>query len=398
MIFGEIITKVQQLLQDTSDETRLLIKDWINESQIEICNLESRYDFLESKYSFLTSKYSESTFVGATVGGYAILATAIIDCDGDGKYRNVVNGNVLIDDDIYRVYDTTMTETSNGTLLYIEPFYRGATISAATTKTGYWYKDTYIMPNDMDKVFDVRIETEKIDYTDEKRTDSIITIGKPNVYRNLGYTQESRNTRTFLVARSEYDSDVSTVYVRGYNYLSNNYDKNATTHATYLNGGTVVSLGSLIGAYYASLATACTGDINFYWSASADAISDPNDYINCILIGKTHQSLAGNITLELEPAPDDIYKVDTLYYKKPNFMVNDYDVPVIPDIYHEALVWGAVLRGIDYHDCVFQKSIAEQNYNKTVTELRRHHRVEEDMELGLYPFGADYNSWRRGFG
>jgi hypothetical protein len=44
------------------------------------------------------------------------------------------------------------------------------------------------------------------------------------------------------------------------------------------------------------------------------------------------------------PYPGSLFSLKVVYYKTPNILVNDWDLPVLPDRFHELIVWGAAIR------------------------------------------------------
>lgn len=79
-----------------------------------------------------------------------------------------------------------------------------------------------------------------------------------------------------------------------------------------------------------------------------------------------------NGLLQFFPVPDGVYQVDVDYIQQPPDLSADTDVPVIPLIYHDILVWGAVAQ-IAYRE----RDWIGQNVANTEKETRLKRMSEE---------------------
>lgn len=88
------------------------------------------------------------------------------------------------------------------------------------------------------------------------------------------------------------------------------------------------------------------------------AISQPTSY-----------TLKPDRTVELYPIPANDYSVRGLYVKKPQQLVNDFDVPILPEEFHQLIVYQAMMLYAQYEAApeIFQAGV--QGYNRLYSRM-----------------------------
>jgi len=97
-------------------------------------------------------------------------------------------------------------------------------------------------------------------------------------------------------------------------------------------------------------------------SPSADP-TRPHSYV------VTNYSASG-CTLKLWPTPDDIYEITIDGLLNGTDLVDDDDVPAMPEDFHDALIFGALADEYDHFDKPGLATKQEKKFEKRVSELR----------------------------
>lgn len=86
-------------------------------------------------------------------------------------------------------------------------------------------------------------------------------------------------------------------------------------------------------------------------------------------------SISDNGTVAVGPTPDKSYGVNFEYVKGLQTLVNDVDIPLMPEDYHMLLVWGAVAQYGGYDASPEALNRAQDNYRRLLNTL-----VDEQAE------------------
>lgn len=73
--------------------------------------------------------------------------------------------------------------------------------------------------------------------------------------------------------------------------------------------------------------------------------------------------------VHLYPTPDNVYTLEMRYWKLPNLLVNDTDVPIIPDTYQRLLWYWAVKEAYAAEDDGATGQYWEQQFNTVLAEF-----------------------------
>lgn len=89
------------------------------------------------------------------------------------------------------------------------------------------------------------------------------------------------------------------------------------------------------------------------------------------LSGSSYSLLLRNYTVQVFPLPADVESLYYRYYRMPDIMVNNYDVPDLPNDWHWILIWGA-LAWIYLQKGDVQKAynVAEANFTKGINMMK----------------------------
>jgi len=89
-----------------------------------------------------------------------------------------------------------------------------------------------------------------------------------------------------------------------------------------------------------------------------------------------------NGTLELWPVPASDYRVRGLYVRKPQVLVNDFDVPLLPGEFHPIIVYKAMMLYAGYESAPEIHQSGTMGYNRLRALLAN---IEEPSELAMEP-------------
>ena len=92
-------------------------------------------------------------------------------------------------------------------------------------------------------------------------------------------------------------------------------------------------------------------------------------------------SIKPDNSMDLWPTPDAVYTINGEYFKEPQTMALDADIPIIPSAYHMIIVW----RGLMFYGA---KSGAQEVYAHGYNEYRHMLRRLEMNQLARITFGA----------
>lgn len=76
-----------------------------------------------------------------------------------------------------------------------------------------------------------------------------------------------------------------------------------------------------------------------------------------------------NLSLQLAPKPDAVYAVKGDYFKKPHILVTTLEVPALPDQFHMAIVYRAMMMYARYEAAGEIYADAEANYRRLVNRI-----------------------------
>ena len=111
-------------------------------------------------------------------------------------------------------------------------------------------------------------------------------------------------------------------------------------------------------------------------------ITSPYNYANVLTpydiqefdVNFPQPALAGNAlptlwyrfgsTINVFPRPNQAYTVQLRYFKTPNELVNDADVPELPSEFQELLVLGAYMRALEFNDNYDQAAIIKRKFDE----------------------------------
>lgn len=72
----------------------------------------------------------------------------------------------------------------------------------------------------------------------------------------------------------------------------------------------------------------------------------------------------------LWPTPDSTYSLNLRYFKLPDLLVNDTDVPALPDDYHQILTYYALSRAYEAEDDLEMASYYAQQWEKSLAAMK----------------------------
>lgn len=87
-----------------------------------------------------------------------------------------------------------------------------------------------------------------------------------------------------------------------------------------------------------------------------------------------------DLTIEVSPLPDVDYAVRGLYVKKAQELVNDFDVPLLPEEYHMAIVYKAMMLYAGYESAPEIYQSAAQGFNRVYKTM-----VNSDTPMVILP-------------
>lgn len=96
-----------------------------------------------------------------------------------------------------------------------------------------------------------------------------------------------------------------------------------------------------------------------------------------------HFTYAPNYDFMLGYAPNDVYLVRGEYYRSPQKLTQDGDEPEMPEQFHEAIVYGALMKYARYMAAGEVYEDAMMNYRRIMAQLRVHQLPKMGMPESL---------------
>jgi len=89
--------------------------------------------------------------------------------------------------------------------------------------------------------------------------------------------------------------------------------------------------------------------------------------------------------LIMTPVPNDVYTVTGIYYRSPTKLVENSDVPRMPERFHDLLWMGAVLRYLADQEAPIQRiALLQDRYNSLLFDLEREQLPTIKMGRGAF--------------
>lgn len=85
--------------------------------------------------------------------------------------------------------------------------------------------------------------------------------------------------------------------------------------------------------------------------------------------GSSYQILLRNYTCQVYPIPADVESLYYRFYRMPDIMVNSYDVPDLPNDFHDVIVWGALSW------IYLQKGDSQKAYNTAESNFQQRMKI-----------------------
>lgn len=87
--------------------------------------------------------------------------------------------------------------------------------------------------------------------------------------------------------------------------------------------------------------------------------------------GSSYSLLLRNYKTQVYPIPNSVQSLYYRYYRMPEIMINDYDVPDLPKDWHKTIVWGALAwMYLQKGDVEKSYTVAEQNFTNAVNRMK----------------------------
>lgn len=207
------------------------------------------------------------------------------------------------------------TRTSN-TAITLENVYQGTTNTTATYEI---YKDEYKLPTDMD-VFKVMRQIENgLALTDIENTAFDMTLPVPSAKGDPGYS---------IVAGTKLDTYTTGTVSITVNTATLTGSGTSWTTVEGLDKGSKVVIGNYV---YTVKSIDSDTQITIYELASVTATAS------------TYTISLDNYIIQFEPYPDSEQNIYFKYQRLPFPLINDYDVPDLPDQWHHILITGGLI-------------------------------------------------------
>jgi hypothetical protein len=348
--FIQLKNKLGQLIErDSASNTGLsFIGDIINDAYLEICSM-FRFDFLSRKaYIQATGAYTTGT-VAIALAGTTVTGTDTVFTE------DFIGRKIVLSNQIYEI--TGYTDATHVTIG--RPFEGSAAITADTTAV---YKDTYFLPWDCDYP---RIE--KITNPFNQRTllmnprekwlkefPNPVDAGDSGFWIPLGYKQR-RFPATGTETAAATTSTTSIVIADAARALIDDY------YNDWMVVNTTRNLNSRVTDYAYSTQTFTVSP-----PIAAQVATD------AVYFARNHPSIG------LYPMPDDTQAFIIEYSALPDKLVNDYDIPVLPSRFHEAIYLGAAKKSSLIMDDNRMRAIETQFYNILNTMVGEYNFFEDE--------------------
>lgn len=355
LTFSDLKSRLGELIVRNSSSDLNFIPNMINEAYLALCNT-IRLDPLRRTTYLQTAAVYETGTVSVDAQGTTVTGV------GTTFTETMIGRIMLLSNVPYRISAYT-----SGTVLIIDRPYEDTTaLSGANYAI---YKDSYQLPYDCDYT---RIWALKNTYTPHKlrllnrhnfitRYPSPQDSGDPYYYIPKGYEEERHPT-----AETSFDvADTST----------------STTSVVFTDSGSAMS-----------------GVDDYYndWllvNSTTEKASLVTDYDQATKTVTISPAITGQVATDgvalvknlpsimLYPYPDDLFSLQMIYYKTPNLMRNDYDVPIIPHRYHELIYWGAAVRSGMIMDDNRRNELKANFQEKLVEMAEEYGTFEEEISV-----------------
>lgn len=304
MYFLEYIQESEERSGNTNIRTS--IKRWFNFIQQDICS--HMWDWQIVNDSFVTTAPYETGTVDVTNDSASVSGTGT-------SWTSAMEGRKFyVEGDSFPYVVKTVSSTTSLTL---------DTIYTGTTATGSSYRifqDEYIMPYDCIAVYALSVDGKMIE------KDSTVAALRESA---SPYSEGEPRKGTYI------DTELSPYYDTGTISVS--------TKTVTLAGGTwpYDTAGRWLKADSQGIA---------FKIASRDSDAQVTlEYEGMIASADSFQlSPPPRRVIRLEPAPDDVYRVDRWYYHRVRDMVHNYDVPEVPDYFNRAIQEGLYLKFLEH--------------------------------------------------
>lgn len=115
-------------------------------------------------------------------------------------------------------------------------------------------------------------------------------------------------------------------------------------------------------------------------------IADPTAIYTPVYYSLIGLDSSKNWRIGLFPTPNAVINIQMLYYQKITELSSDTDTPLIPDKWHNVLVWGALaLYGHDFIDD-YRVKTAMERYEAGVNEMTAHYNPVPDQRTVIQPW------------
>jgi hypothetical protein len=349
--FIQLKNKLSQLIErDTAANTGLtFLGDIINDAYMELCN-SFHFDFL-TKRSYIQSSAEYTT------GTVAVsLASTTVTGTATTFTEDFIGRKINLQGQVYEI--SGYTDSTHITIG--RPFEGSTAITADATSI---FKDTYALPWDCDYT---RIEKITNPYTQIallmmprerwlKRFPNPVDSGDAVHWIPSGYKQYRFPVSGTTTAQAT-TSTTSIVISSVSRALINDY------YNDWVVVNTTRSLSSRVTDYVQSTQT-FTNDPDITGQVSGDAV----------YFERNHPYLT------LYPMPDDAQAFIIDYKVNPDKMVNDYDIPLIPPRFQEAIYLGAAKRSNLIMDDNRMRAVEDQFY-KILSQMAKEYNADDDED------------------
>lgn len=353
LTFSDLKARLGELIERDSTADQSYIANTINEAYLGLCNT-IRLDPLRRTTFLQTEAVYETGTVSVTAQSTTVTGV------GTTFTEEMIGRTIILQNIPYRISAFTST-----TVITIDRPYEDTTaLSGANYAI---YKDKFQLPYNCDYT---RIWSLKDTYTPQKlrllnrhnfirRYPNPQDVGHPVFYVPMGY-EEARHPA------SEASLDAADAGT-------------STTSVVFTDAGSAMS-----------------GVDDYYndWllvNATREEVSLVTDYDQATKTVTISPAITGQVatdevallknmpSISLYPYPDDAFNLQMIYYKTPNRMRNDYDVPIIPHRYHELIYWGAGIRAGMIRDDSRRREIKEAFQEKLVEMSEEYGTFEEEI-------------------
>lgn len=347
--FIQLKNKLGQLIErDTAANTGLnFIGDIVNDAYIELCNT-FHFDFLTKKsYLQATGKYTTGT-VAVALASTTVTGTATVFTE------DFIGRKINLQGQVYEI--SGYTDSTHLTLN--RPFEGSSAITADVTSI---FKDNYYLPWDCDYS---RIEKITSPYTQT----ALLMMPRERWLKRFPNPVDSGNP----------------VHWIPYGHKQYRFPASGTTAAQATTSTTSIVISSvsraLIDDYYndwvvVNTTRSLSARITDYVQSTQTFTNDPA--ITAQASGDTVYFERNHPVITLYPMPDNAQAFIIDYKVNPDKLVNDYDIPLIPPRFQEAIYLGAAKRSNLIMDDNRMKAVEDQFY-KILSQMAKEYNADDD--------------------